>query len=158
MMPLTALSALLIQPVFWNWLILFSLFLLLELLSSAFFFLFWAAAALLMTLLTLSLPALSWPAQLIWFSLFSLLCIAAWWFFLVRNWQKNKQDIASRLNNRGKNLIGRKYRLQTPILNGSGRLQIDDSMWMICGEDMPAGSIVEIVAVDSLELDVRRVA
>lgn len=155
---LTILFAQLIQPVFWNWLILSGLFLLLELLSGSFFFLFWAAAALLMTLLTLILPALSWPAQLIWFSLFSLFSIAAWWFFLVRNWQKDKQDIASRLNNRGKNLIGRKYRLQTPIINGRGRLQIDDSIWTIRGAEMPAGSIVEIVAVDSLELDVRLVA
>ena len=153
-----SLLAFLIEPVFWNWLILSAILMLLEIVSASFFFLFWALAALLMALLTRFSHTLSWPAQLICFALFSTVCIAAWWFFFARNWQKDKQDAASKLNNRGKNLIGRRYSLQTPIENGIGRLQIDDSIWTIRGEDMPAGSVVEILAVDSLELEVGRVA
>lgn len=153
---MNALAEWLITPVFWNWLILTALLLLLEAFTISLFFMFWGFAALLMAGITAFFPELSLPWQILGFSLFSLIFITLWWI-LARHWQKDPQDKAGKLNNRGRNLIGRQFILQTPIRQGYGRIQIDDSLWTVHGEDMPAGSKIEITTVDSLILDVRKI-
>lgn len=144
-----------IEPLFWNWLILACLFLVVEAFTASFFFIFWAGAAALLTLLTWLKPDLPIHVQALSFALLSLASIAAWWL-LARGRKQGGDDEASRLNNRGRNLIGQHLVLQTPIMNGSGRVKIDDGMWTVRGEDMPAGTTVVIVNVDSLVLDVVR--
>lgn len=146
-----------IEPIFWNWLILACIFLAAEAFTTSFFFIFWAMAAALLTLLTWLMPELSIQVQALCFALLSIASISAWWF-ITKGWQKNAHDDeAGKLNNRGRNLLGQHLVLQTPIVHGSGRAKIDDGMWTIRGEDMPAGTTVVIVNVDSLILDVVRV-
>lgn len=146
----------LLQPIFWNWLILMCLFLIMEVFSFSFFFIFWAMAAAALAAVTWFSPNLALPWQALWFALFSVLSIGLWWC-LAKNWQQDKEDAASRLNNRGKQLLGRQFVLQTPIINGAAHLQIDDSLWVVRGENMPAGTTVVVVQVNSMELDVVRV-
>lgn len=144
-----------IQPIFWNWLILMCLFLVVEVFSFSFFFIFWAMAAAAVAIITIFIPDLSLPWQALWFALLSIIGIGLWWR-LAKNWQKNNNDEAGKLNNRGKQLIGRVLVLQVPIINGSAHMQIDDSLWILRGEDMPAGSSVVVVQVNSMELEVAR--
>lgn len=148
----------LIEPIYWNWLILCGLFLLLEVFTVSFFFLTWATTALIMAAIAAFLPSISWQMQLLLFAVLSLLAVAFWWIF-ARHWQRDPNDTAGKLNNRGRYLIGRHYVLQTPIEQGYGRLQIDDSLWTVqCDEDLPAGTKVVIEDIDSLTLKVARAA
>lgn len=146
----------LIDPIFWNWLILGALLLLLEALSASFFFMFWATAAFILTALTYFYPTMSWQWQLINFALLSLPALLAW-RSVAKKWQKDPNDTASKLNNRGRDLIGRQFTLQTPITQNYGHLQINDTFWIIHGEDLPAGSTVIITDLNSSTLEVRRV-
>lgn len=140
-----------IEPIFWNWLILACIFLVLETLSASFFFIFWAMAAILLAIVTWLMPNVPLAWQALCFSILSIISIGIWWK-VTRQWQNNKNDDASLLNHRGKQLIGRQFMLQSPIIGGFGRLQIDDSLWTIRGEDMPSGTVIIIVDVKSMEL------
>lgn len=148
--------AFMIEPIFWNWLILAGLLLLFEIFTTSFFFIFWAMAALIVALLTYFMPSISWQWQILSFALLSLPALMLWWF-IAKNWQADKDDAASRLNNRGRYLIGRQYILKTPIEQQYGRLQIDDSIWTVHGEDMPAGTKIIVTDIESSTLHVSRV-
>lgn len=146
-----------LEPIFWNWLILACVFLALEAFTTSFFFIFWAMAAAVLTALTWWQPELSLQIQALSFALLSVVSISLWWV-ISRKWQKpNGDDMAAKLNNRGRNLLGQHLVLQMPIVHGSGRVQIDDGTWTIRGEDMPAGTTVVVVNADSAVLDVVRV-
>ena len=43
-----------------------------------------------------------------------------------------------------------------PIVNGVGKLHVDDSQWRISGADVPAGTQVRVVAADGSTLRVER--
>jgi membrane protein implicated in regulation of membrane protease activity len=51
------------------------------------------------------------------------------------------------LNRRAEALVGRETLLQSAIENGVGLARIDDTVWRVCGDEMPAGARVRIVAV-----------
>ncbi len=144
-----------IEPIFWNWLILTCVFLLLEIFSVSFFFILWAMASAILAVITVYYPEMSFPLQALCFAGLSIISISMWWF-VARKWQKDAHDEAAKLNNRGKNLIGRQFVLETPIAQGQGRLNIDDSLWVVRGQDMPAGTLVVVANVDSAQLDVVR--
>lgn len=147
----------LIEPVFWNWLILCGLFMLMEIFTVTFFFLTWATAAAIMAVILLIWPTSSWQNQGLIFAVLSLLAIGFWWLF-ARHWQKNPNDQSGKLNNRGRALLGRTFILRRPIEQQYGQLHIDDSLWTIyCSEDLPAGTKVIVTDIDSLTLLVKRV-
>ena len=60
------------------------------------------------------------------------------------------------LNRRAEQYVGRVFTLQEPIVNGRGRLRVDDTVWRVEGEDCPAGTAVEVTGVDATLLRVRR--
>jgi membrane protein implicated in regulation of membrane protease activity len=60
-------------------------------------------------------------------------------------------------NERGRRLIGMIIELGGPIVDGRGRVRIDNTTWRVAGPDMPAGTRVRIVAADGTVLTVRRV-
>ena len=49
------------------------------------------------------------------------------------------------LNKRTDALVGRVFTLEKPIVDGSGTVRIDDTIWRVAGPDAPAGSRVKIV-------------
>jgi membrane protein implicated in regulation of membrane protease activity len=61
------------------------------------------------------------------------------------------------LNRRGQSYVGRTFTLGSPIVNGVGKLHVDDSQWRISGADAEAGAQVKVVAVDGATLKVERV-
>lgn len=102
-------------------------------------------AALATGVISLLLGALvGWQAQLV---LFGVLSVAS-----VLLWRRYARDVDTRdapvLNQRGLHHIGRTVPLEDPITGGRGRVRIDDTLWMVRGEDMPAGTQVRIVAQD----------
>ena len=51
---------------------------------------------------------------------------------------------------------GRTFTLSAPILNGVGKLRVDDSQWRIAGPDLPEGSRVRVVRAEGATLRVER--
>ena len=144
-----------LEPIFWNWLILAGICLLLELLTGSLFFLFQTAAAVIVAVLAFFTP---WAVQIFLFSLLSIAGIGIWWkFYKPRAAKQAEGDIANKLNNRAQTLIGRKIKLTSPLQDGYGREQIDDSFWVLReanAQDVPIGTLVKIVGAESMELQV----
>jgi len=58
------------------------------------------------------------------------------------------------LNRRGEQYIGRTFTLEGPIVNGEGKIKVDDSTWKISGADMEAGASVRVIAIEGSILKV----
>jgi inner membrane protein len=58
------------------------------------------------------------------------------------------------LNRRADALVGRVFTLEKPIIDGSGTVRIDDTVWRVAGPDTPAGSRVRVVKADGASLTV----
>jgi membrane protein implicated in regulation of membrane protease activity len=58
------------------------------------------------------------------------------------------------LNRRGEQYVGRLFTLQEAVVNGVGKLQVDDTTWRISGVDLPAGRKVRVAGVDGTTLRV----
>jgi hypothetical protein len=62
------------------------------------------------------------------------------------------------LNRRAEAFVGRVFTLGKPIVDGSGTIGIDDTVWRIIGPDTPAGSKVKVTRVDGAALHVESAA
>lgn len=137
---------------FWHWFVLGLVLLIAEVLLPTGFFLIWiGAAALLVGALAWLAPAIGWEAQLV---LFGVLSIAS--FFVWRRFSPgNPVSDQPALNRRGHSYVGRTFTLSAPIVNGIGKLHVDDSQWRISGPDAAAGMQVRVIAVDGTTLKVQ---
>lgn len=139
--------------VFWHWLA-FGVFLLtVELLTPGLFFLGMAQAAGITGLLLLIFPGMGWEIQVGVFSVLSMLGIAVARRFFKRHPIESDQPL---LNRRTAQYIGRVFTLERPIVNGQGKIKIDDSSWKIRGTDCEAGTRVTVVDADSVVLIVKK--
>ena len=99
-------------------------------------------------------PGIGWPGQWIVFALLSLLAVAIGW-----QWKRRNPPTASDqplLNRRAPQLVGRVFPLDTPILDGRGRIKVGDAYWQVAGVDLPQGTRVVVSAVDGMLLRVDR--
>jgi membrane protein implicated in regulation of membrane protease activity len=138
---------------FWHWFILAALFAGIEMLSPGFFFIWLGGAALVMGLITLVLSAMGWEVQFILFAILAAASVFAWYKF-GRKLPGETQDAT--LNRRGESLVGRTGPLVEPIVNGRGRVKIDDSVWSAEGDDAPSGAKVMVTGVHGAVLTVER--
>jgi membrane protein implicated in regulation of membrane protease activity len=135
---------------FWHWLILAALLAGIEALAPGMFFIWFGLAAGLVGLITLVFPGLGWEWEAV---LFVVLAAAA--VFVGRSFLRHpKQSDDPALNRRGERYLGRKFTLETPILNGRGSIKVDDGVWRAAGPDMPAGRQVKVVGMDGSILKV----
>jgi membrane protein implicated in regulation of membrane protease activity len=58
------------------------------------------------------------------------------------------------LNRRAEALVGRVFTLEKPIIDGSGTVRIDDTIWRVAGPDTPAGTRVRVVEAKGANLTV----
>lgn len=133
----------------WNWLILGLALMALELLAPG-IFLFWLGLASLLTGLLAFVIDASWQVQILTFAVFTVAAVPAWRRFAR---QKENQD-APYLNRRSEALVGREFTLEKPIIDNSGTLRIDDTVWRVSGANAPAGSRVRIMTADGASLTV----
>ena len=135
----------------WNWLIFGFILMALELAAPG-VFLFWLGlAALLVGLLSFAIDP-SWQTQLLMFAVFAAAAVPVW-----RRLAKSEGSVSQSnpfLNKRVDALIGRVFTLEKPIIDGSGTVRIDDTIWRVAGPDTPAGSRVKIVQADGASLTV----
>lgn len=138
----------------WGWLALGMGLLVLELLAPGVFFLWLAAAAGVTGLVVLAFPAMAWQGQLV---LFGVLAVVA----VILGNRLRRQVPASDhpvLNRRGEQYRGRRFTLEAPIVNGQGKLKVDDTTWKVAGPDLPAGTTVVVTGLDGTQLKVEKAA
>ncbi|HCM2994598.1 TPA: NfeD family protein [Klebsiella aerogenes] len=138
------------------WLTLGGLLLAAEMLGSNGYLLWSGVAGVLTGLLTWVIP-FSWEWQGTLFAILTLL--AAWlWSKWLRKRMRQQRPADAQLNQRGQQLVGRRFTLDSALENGRGHVRVGDSSWpVIADEDLAAGSKVEVVAVEGITLHVRAV-
>lgn len=138
---------------FWHWWSLGVALLALEAFAPGAIFLWLGIAAGVVGLVLLAIPDLAWQTQFVAFAVLSLVAVVGWRVFLRG---RRPRSEASTLNRRGEQYIGRRFTLDQPIMNGDGKLRIDDTVWRVAGEDMAAGTTVRVVGAEGVILKVRR--
>lgn len=136
---------------FWHWWIFAVVLVTIEILAPSFFALWMAIAAFLTGLALLLLPQLGWEYQLMLFAILSVLSIVMWRRYYLKNPIVSDQPD---LNRRGAQYIGRVVTLQAPIIDGVGKIKLDDSTWKVQGPDCPIGKKVRITALENVVFSV----
>ncbi|HET6806692.1 MAG TPA: NfeD family protein [Frateuria sp.] len=103
------------------------------------------------------LPGLSLLAQAIAFAVMAFLACAVY-AWMLRPKLRRTESTGERLNRRGAQMVGRRYVLVEPIVNGRGKARVGDGEWLVAGPDLPLGATVEVVKVDGNTLQVRPAA
>ncbi|MDE1512114.1 NfeD family protein [Serratia nevei] len=142
----------------WFWLSLGGVLLAAEMLGAGGYLLWSGVAALLVGALIWLLPQLSWEWQGVIFAVLTVVVAYLWWY-----WLRRRPTAASGgspvLNQRNRQLIGTRATLTEPMHNGMGRINIGDSSWRAqAAEDLPAGTEVEVVAVEGVTLVIRAIS
>lgn len=133
----------------WSWWLVGLILLGLEVVAPGTFFLWFGVAALIVGAISL-LVDWGWQAQTITFVILAVASIVASRLFLRR--ETFTQSTEPALNQRAARYMGRSYVLREPIVEGEGRLHIDDTMWRISGPDSGAGTKVKIVRSEGARL------
>lgn len=142
-----------IQP--WHWLVFGILLLVAETLGAGGFLIGIAIAAFVQSIIAVSANNLSWDFQLLLFGLNSLLFTVIYWKFFRKF---NQKTDAPTINNRAAQLVGRQLLLEQPLTNGVGKILIGDTFWRATADsELPAGTKVEIVSSEGMNLVVRAV-
>lgn len=137
-----------IEPVvFWHWWILAGILLILELTAPAFFFLWLGIAAAAVGMILLVFPAMGLETQLVLFGVSSIAAVFAWKKYRETHPQTSDQP---NLNRRGHQYIGRVFTLTDPIVNGDGKVTVDDSTWRVKGPDLAAGTAIRVTGIDGV--------
>lgn len=139
----------------WHWVILALLLLAGEALGAAGFMIGISLSALIVAGLMAMDLVTGWPYQFLWFALFSVIMSILFWRFFRR---QSEHDVAGVINDRAAQLVGRKLTLAQSLENGSGKIQIGDTLWKVCADDeLAAGTKVEVYASDGMTLLIRAV-
>ena len=136
---------------FWYWLIAAVVMIILEMIVPAAWFLWMGVSAFVVGLLLYFIPSMPLLIQVVIFGVLSVVSL-----LLYKRYQKSnptEKDEPS-LNRRGEQYIGRIFTLQEPIVNGVGKVRVDDTTWKVRGMDMPAGMKVRVMSVDGTVFNV----
>lgn len=107
-----------------------------------------AAAA--VGLILLQMPDLSIENQSLLFVIVGIVSslVYAWIFGPSR---RRPRATGETLNQRSEQLIGHRFVVTQPIVNGAGKIAVGDGQWLVTGDDAPVGSTVKVtVAKGSL--------
>lgn len=136
---------------YWHWWILAAALIILEVFAPGAFFLWLGIAAGVVGGLIYLTPNLAWEYQVLVFSVLSVVSILVWRKYF-RTTPEDTDEPA--LNRRGEQYVGRVFTLTEPVVNGMGKIRVDDTTWKIRGEDCPAGTRVEVTGVDGTIFEV----
>lgn len=144
------------EIVYWHWFIFAVILLVLEMLISGFFFLWLGAAATSVGAILFFRPDMGWDQQGLIFAVLSIAYLVG--FKLLRRGRDGDADLST-LNQRGHQYIGRVMSLKEALVNGRGRVPVDDSVWQVRTEDetdIEAGLNVEVVDVIRTTLIIKK--
>lgn len=133
----------------WFWWIFAGILLVGEMLMPGFFLLWLAAAAALTGAVDLAF-GLGWQSEVIIFAALSLALVLVSWKWVMES-RRMKSDQPN-LNQRHHAYVGKVVPLAQAIVNGSGKVRIEDALWDVDGPDLPQGARVRISGVEGLRL------
>ena len=139
------------ELLYWHWWLAGLVLMTLEAFLPGAVFLWMGISAFAVGLLAWIVPAMGWQVEAVLFGALSIIS-----FFLYRKYKPAPVSDKPTLNRRGDSYIGRVFTLHEPIVNGVGKLHVDDSQWRIYGADAAAGSQVRVIAVDGTTLKVEQ--
>ena len=140
---------------FWDWLAFGSLLLILEVFGVGGYLLWTGVAAAIVGALLYLFPGLPWAWQLLLFGSLSILTAVLWWHRLRSAAKPSDQP---GLNRRGQEFVGRTFQLHEPIVGGRGKIKAGDSLWLVSGPDLPAGTPIKVIGQDGVLLKVEAAA
>ena len=140
------------EIVFWNWWVFALVLIIVEVLVAGTFFLWMGISAGIVGLVLYLFPGLDWQVQLSLFAVFSVISIIVSRLWLAKH---ARAEPPSTLNRRGSQYVGRPFTLSEPIVNGIGRLNVDDTIWRISGPDMGSGSQIIVEGLEGTILLVK---
>jgi membrane protein implicated in regulation of membrane protease activity len=128
----------------WSWMVAGLVLLALELVVPGGFFL-WLGISGLATGILAFVPGISQPFQWVIFGALGLVSVLLW-----RRYSRGHKEVTDQpfLNNRAERFVGHEAVIDTPIVNGFGKLRLGDTDWRISGPDLAAGAKVRIVGHD----------
>ena len=136
----------------WNWFIGGVILLGLEVFAPGNVFVWFGVAALLTGAVAWSVD-LGWQMELIIFVVLAVILALAGRRLFARDSSPGEQPL---LNDRAQRIVGSVYVLGEPIIDGKGRIRIDDTRWRVTGPDLPSGSRVRVISADGPMLTVVR--
>jgi inner membrane protein len=117
-------------------------------------FLLWFGLAALLTGVVIGLTGLAWQGALLVFAGLAILCVLAG--RAVTRRRSDEPDVAAGLNDRGRQLIGKVFKLEAAMTGGEGRIRVGDSSWRVTGPELLAGTEIRVVRVDGATLIVEK--
>ncbi|MCJ2140486.1 NfeD family protein [Methylobacterium sp. E-066] len=115
-------------------------------------FLIWFGLAALATGLAAALIPIPWQAQTLLFAGLAVVLVG-----LATRLHRRAGPHDAILNRPDRGLIGREGVLAEPIVQGTGRIRFDDTLWRIEGPDLPAATRVRVVGLSGTVLKVEAV-
>jgi len=139
---------------FWHWLIVGIVFIVMEMLIlPAAYFLWMGISAIVISGIMAVFPDISFLFQIIIFTIISVVALV-----FHKRYLKSNPPISDspNLNRRGDQYVNRVFTLAEAIVNGVGKVKVDDSTWKVSGDDMQTGEKVKVTGVDGTILQVVR--
>jgi len=137
--------------VFWHWLAIAAAFGVVEIAAPAMVCIWLAAAALGVAVVTWLVPGVAWEHQALIFAALAVTSVA---FGRLAFTRIRSRSSRLRLNRRAETYVGRTFTLDRPIVDGRGRLRVDDTIWLVEGPDLPVGTRVQVTGADNTMLHV----
>ena len=139
---------------YWYWAVLGAVFAVIEVAVPAMVCICLAAAALGVAAISWRYPGLAWEHQALIFAILAVASVALGRTALGRSTASQSEG---RLNRRAESYIGRMFTLDGAIVDGRGRLRVDDTVWPVAGPDLPAGTRVRVTGTENTLLRVEPV-
>jgi membrane protein implicated in regulation of membrane protease activity len=139
---------------FWYWAIFGAVLGVIEVAVPAMVCIWLAAAALGVAAIAWRYPGLAWEHQAL---IFAALAVASVVLGRAACAHVGSPQSKMRLNRRAESYIGRLFTLDGAIIDGRGRLRVDDTVWLVAGPDLPRGTRVRVTGADNTLLRVEPV-
>ncbi len=134
---------------FWHWLVLGLALAIVEVFAPGAFFLWLGISAGIVGVVLWLIPGFDWEYQLLLFAVLSVASVVIARRYLTSHPLESDEP---NLNLRGHQYVGRTFTLEEPVINGRGKIQVDDSTWKISCDDCDAGTKVVINGADGVVL------
>lgn len=135
--------------VYWHWLIIAVALIILEILIPGAYFLWMGISAAVVAGAMFVFPQMPILVQILIYAVLSVITVV-----MYKSYRKKNPLVTDEpaLNRRGEQYIDRSFTLKEPIVNGEGKITVDDTTWKITGRDIDAGETVRVVAVEGSTL------
>ena len=137
----------------WAWPALGLVLLALELVAPGTFFMWLGLAALAVGAIAFFVD-LGWQIELVLFGVLALVFVILGRRYFARRGDNNTDTPG--LNARATSFVGRELTLHEPLVDGTGRVKIGDTLWRVEGPDMPAGTRARVTSARGGPLQVDR--